>query len=246
MFTRMCAPSSVCTQNLCCISTLSSVTRPLSNRTWAFECVPDWVAFLALALFVLETIRTGAMRVIHIPVKTEETQRLRMKFVLYCPVCAFNLKNKRANFCRKQHCQIFNAQFQGLTFSNNDDKSACPPQRRWTNKLTSDEFVSQSVMPYDHVTATQKQRFARVALPLPATAALARCSGIVSLKSDSLHSTCEKAEISQRKQWPSMFPLVVVSCHNTLEESVQVSQTRSSRLHFARLPRPTRTKTPCL
>ena len=32
---------------------------------------------------VLETIRTGAMRVVHIPVKTEETQRLRIKFVLY-------------------------------------------------------------------------------------------------------------------------------------------------------------------
>ena len=32
--------------------------------------------------FVLETIRTGTMRVIHITVKTEETQRLRIKFVL--------------------------------------------------------------------------------------------------------------------------------------------------------------------
>ena len=37
-----------------------------------------WVA----CCFVLETIRTGAMRVIHITVKTEETQRLRIKFVL--------------------------------------------------------------------------------------------------------------------------------------------------------------------
>ena len=36
-------------------------------------------------LFVLETIRTGTTRVIHITVKTEETQRLRIKFVLYCP-----------------------------------------------------------------------------------------------------------------------------------------------------------------
>ena len=35
-----------------------------------------------LGLFVLETIRTGTMRVIHITVKTEETQRLRIKFVL--------------------------------------------------------------------------------------------------------------------------------------------------------------------
>ena len=34
--------------------------------------------------FVLETIRTSAMREIHIIVKTEETQRLRIVFVLYC------------------------------------------------------------------------------------------------------------------------------------------------------------------
>ena len=47
--------------------------------------------------FVLETIRTGAMRVIHIPVKTEETQRLR--------------------FCRIQNCHMFNAHSQGLAFS---------------------------------------------------------------------------------------------------------------------------------
>ena len=33
----------------------------------------------------LETIRTGTMRVIHITVKTQETQRLRIKFALYCP-----------------------------------------------------------------------------------------------------------------------------------------------------------------
>ena len=32
----------------------------------------------------VETIRTSAMRVIHITVKTEETQRLRSMFVLYC------------------------------------------------------------------------------------------------------------------------------------------------------------------
>ena len=34
--------------------------------------------------FVSETIFTSAMRVIHIIVKTEETQRLRIVFVLYC------------------------------------------------------------------------------------------------------------------------------------------------------------------
>ena len=35
-------------------------------------------------VFDLETIRTVAMCVIHVIVKTEETQKLRMKFVLYC------------------------------------------------------------------------------------------------------------------------------------------------------------------
>ena len=70
------------------------------------------------SLFVLETILTGAMRVIHITVKTEETQRLRIKFVLYCPTSVFNLKIKRANFFRKQNCQMFNAHSQGLTFSS--------------------------------------------------------------------------------------------------------------------------------
>ena len=39
---------------------------------------------LVCVLFVLETIRTSAMRVIHIIVKTEETQRLRIVFVLHC------------------------------------------------------------------------------------------------------------------------------------------------------------------
>ena len=57
-------------------------------------------------LFVLETIRTGAMRVIHIPVKTEETQRLRIKIVLYCPICALNLKIKRTNNCRKKWSNV--------------------------------------------------------------------------------------------------------------------------------------------
>ena len=39
---------------------------------------------VVLLFVVLETIRTGAMRVIHVIVKTEETQKLRMMFVLYC------------------------------------------------------------------------------------------------------------------------------------------------------------------
>ena len=45
------------------------------------ERVPDILRHcLSLFVFVLETIRAGAMRVIHIPVKTEKTQRLRIKF----------------------------------------------------------------------------------------------------------------------------------------------------------------------
>ena len=39
-------------------------------------------SLIIVCCFVLETIRTGTMRVIHIPVKTEETQILRIKFVL--------------------------------------------------------------------------------------------------------------------------------------------------------------------
>ena len=60
-------------------------------------------------LFVLDKIRTSAMRVIHITVKTEETQRLRVKFVLYCLTWGFNLKIERTHFCRKQNSQMFNA-----------------------------------------------------------------------------------------------------------------------------------------
>ena len=43
-----------------------------------------FLGLLTKCLFVLETIRTSAMRVIHIIKKTEETQRLRIVFVLYC------------------------------------------------------------------------------------------------------------------------------------------------------------------
>ena len=46
-------------------------------RGW---CGVVWCGCL-WCFFVLETIRTGAMRVIHVIVKTEETQKLRMKFV---------------------------------------------------------------------------------------------------------------------------------------------------------------------
>ena len=42
------------------------------------------ISAMSLLLFVFGTIRTNAMRVIHIIVKTEEKQRLRIVFVLFC------------------------------------------------------------------------------------------------------------------------------------------------------------------
>ena len=49
---------------------------------------------LEVFVFVLETIRTGAMRVIHIPVKTEETQRLRIKFCTVLSYLCTQLENQ--------------------------------------------------------------------------------------------------------------------------------------------------------
>ena len=40
------------------------------------------IIMIMIIFVVLETVRTSAMRVIHISVKTEETQILRIKFVL--------------------------------------------------------------------------------------------------------------------------------------------------------------------
>ena len=65
-----------------CYTYLRNVTDLLSDGKTPYER-----RFGQPFLFVLETICTGAMRVIHIPVKTEETQRLRIKCVLYCPIC---------------------------------------------------------------------------------------------------------------------------------------------------------------
>ena len=44
--------------------------------------MPRFGSSQILFVFVLETIRTNAMRVIHVIVKTEETQKLHIKFVL--------------------------------------------------------------------------------------------------------------------------------------------------------------------
>ena len=86
---------SVQRHGICFCCELSILTR--------FERIRFSLDLLILTQFVSETIRTGTMRVVHIPVKTEETQRLRIKFVLYCPICAFN------TFCRKSNCQTFSS-----------------------------------------------------------------------------------------------------------------------------------------
>ena len=51
-------------------------------------------------LFVLETIRASAMRVIHVIVKTEETQKFRMNFVLHHYV-NFELKKIYHSICQQ-------------------------------------------------------------------------------------------------------------------------------------------------
>ena len=55
---------------------------------------------LHVLFFVLETIRTGAMRVVHITVNTEETQILRIKFVL---VLSYLNSNTSVN---SLHCTV--------------------------------------------------------------------------------------------------------------------------------------------
>ena len=64
--------------------------------------------------FVLETIRTGAMRVIHITVKTEETQILRIKFVL-----VLSCLNSNSTSVNSLHCTV-------LPVLTNTSKSTFP------------------------------------------------------------------------------------------------------------------------
>ena len=74
-------------------SVLIGAVMPKAAVVGVFAWSGTWHAVMCLFVkmstacgmfFVLETVRTSAMRVIHITVKTEETQRLRIKFVLYC------------------------------------------------------------------------------------------------------------------------------------------------------------------
>ena len=58
-------------------STSKNGTSGSYSSLSALEQIKDMIF-----VFVLETIRTGAMRVVHITVNIEETQILRIKFVL--------------------------------------------------------------------------------------------------------------------------------------------------------------------
>ena len=68
---------------------LSQLRRPknpqrsvISGHTTRVVSTP-FAPLSAQIVFVLETFRTGTMRVIHITVKTDETQILRIMFVLF-------------------------------------------------------------------------------------------------------------------------------------------------------------------
>ena len=76
-------------------------------------CVVFLVLSCCCCLFVLETIRTGAMHIIHIFVKSEETQRLRIEF---CTVLSQSVhstwKSNKLTFVGKQtvKCSMANLQ----------------------------------------------------------------------------------------------------------------------------------------
>ena len=63
---------------------------------------------------VLETIRTGAMRVVHITVNIEETQKLRIKFVL-----VLSCLNSNTTSLNNLHCTV-------LPVHTNTSKSTFP------------------------------------------------------------------------------------------------------------------------
>ena len=63
---------------------------------------------------VLETIRTGAMRVVHITVNIEETQKLRIKFVL-----VLSYLNSNTTSINNLHCTV-------LPVHTNTSKSTFP------------------------------------------------------------------------------------------------------------------------
>ena len=87
----------------------------LASHTSSASSLDVGIDSMLMFVLFLETIRTGGMRVIHIPVKTEETQRLRIKFVLYCPICAFKLENQTSSLLSE--IKLSNVS-QGLAFSN--------------------------------------------------------------------------------------------------------------------------------
>ena len=88
-----------CSPDICCLC--GPNIEFFGNYTGIIELIVDSLPANVGIGIVLETIRTGAMRVIHIIVKTEETQRLRVKFVLYCPICAYKHKQIYHSICQQ-------------------------------------------------------------------------------------------------------------------------------------------------
>ena len=78
-----------------------------------------------MVCFVLETVRTSAMRVIHISVKTEETQILRIKFVLVLSYLNSNTTSVNRSMILVTE-QIYHSICQQVYNSVNKQKSAIP------------------------------------------------------------------------------------------------------------------------
>ena len=76
---------------------------------WRVTCGVFRVHGTSIHCFVLETIRTSAMRVIHITVETKETQKLRVVFVLHCSTSQTQAKttiqsvNRSTNLATGRH-----------------------------------------------------------------------------------------------------------------------------------------------
>ena len=76
--------------------------------------IPAWCSLTCLFCFRDDSHQRDA-RHSRFTVKTEETQRLRVKFVLYCSTRISNLKIQQTNLCRNQDCQTLNAHSQSLS-----------------------------------------------------------------------------------------------------------------------------------
>ena len=133
----------------CCLAHLFVVEvqlfpfTPFNSFVLAWQKVINQLrspSVLLIVFVVLETIRTGAMRVIHVIVKTEETQKLRMKFVLYCTTwmnskhkqnLPFHLSTSR-HICKQVDISTLGFKAWGLPSALNVNSSApFPDGRLW-------------------------------------------------------------------------------------------------------------------